>query len=57
MSYLVIKANRTEGYQIAYLYDCICITYFGTVHTSVRGDIAGTITVRPGEYGVVVRKT
>lgn len=51
-----IIANQICGYLMAREGDCVYLTFVGGRHTTVmdRG-IAGTVTTRSGELGVVVR--
>lgn len=52
-----IKANQAAGYVEADEGDCVKLTFTSTVHTPVMGGgICGTITTRPGETGVIVRR-
>lgn len=55
MNRLLIKSNRFPNCLPAEEYDCVYLTYPGDRHTSVQKRIAGTITTREGELGVVVR--
>lgn len=38
----------------AHDWDCVYLTYPGDSHTPVQHVIAGTVTTRPGELGVVI---
>lgn len=50
-----IAANQVAGYVEAGLYDCVYLTFAGGRHTTVQADhIAGTVTTRAGELGVIV---
>jgi len=50
-----IVANQERRFKTAHVWDCVFLTYVGNRHTPVMGGgIAGTVTTRPGELGVVV---
>ena len=51
-----IVANQERRFKTAHVWDCVYLTFVGGRHTTVMdGGIAGTVTTRPGELGVVVR--
>lgn len=51
-----IKAHQAAGYVEAGEGDCVVLTFTSTIHTPVMWGIAGTITARPGQHGVIVRR-
>ena len=45
---------RKEGYMTAEPYDCIYLTHRRDRHSPVKHRMAGTVTSREGELGVIV---
>lgn len=51
-----IVANQERRFKTAHVWDCVFLTRVGDRYAPVmRGGVAGTVTARPGELGVVVR--
>lgn len=53
---LPIGVNTLQQYIVAKEGDCVYLTFVGKRHTTVQHRLAGTLTTRPGELGVVVEK-
>ena len=49
-----IVANQERRFKTAHVWDCVFLTRVGDRYAPVMGGIAGTVTTRPGELGVVV---
>ena len=56
MGLKLIATMREEGYIEAYPYDCIYLTHPRDRHTPVKHRMAGTVTSRAGELGVLIPK-
>lgn len=51
-----IVANQERRFKTAHVWDCVFLTRVGDRYAPVmRGGVAGTVTARPGELGVVVK--